>query len=249
MVYSQYNWFESVMKFFHDEGVVLRKHDVGEKDEVVILMTKHLGKMAFMAKGSRDPKSRKAGSLQLCNTVAFEARESKSKLDYLQQVKTIRSRGTDLAEKDESLGKFYRAMEILKLTDTFLQELQSVHFVYNDLNLALDLAESPSIVLIYWVRLLQDLGYLPDWSLCCVCHEKLDLETPIEFSTENRGFAHQLLCRNQADKQKLSKAVDKDLVKVMSFWQRSALQEAVRVDVKSEILPRIRDILTAAVIK
>lgn len=228
------------MKFFHDEGVVLRKYNVGEKDEVVVLMTKHSGKMAFMSMGSRDPKSRKAGALQLANTIAFEARESKMKLPYLQQVKTIHSRGIALAERDQSLGKFYRAMEILKLTDQFTQELQNVQYAYHDLNLALELIESPAIVLIYWVRLLNDLGYIPDWSTCGVCHEKLQLEAPIQFCAEDRSFAHQLKCQTGI----LSKPVDSNLVKIMSFWQKVGIGDGVKVEVGDDVMTNIREILS-----
>jgi DNA repair protein RecO len=233
------------MKFFHDEGVVLRKHDVGEKDEVVILLTKSLGKTAIMSKGSRDPKSRKAGALQLANTIAFEARESKGKLSYLQQVKTLHSRGIALAEHDQSLGKFYRAMEILKLTDGFLQELQNVQYVYHDLNLALELIESPTIVLVYWVRLMNDLGYIPDWSSCSRCVEKFDLGVPLQFCAENQGFEHQLLCQKADDKSPLSTPVDSDVVKVLAFWQKMGIEDGVRVEVGEELMKKIRGILEA----
>lgn len=217
-----------LMKFIHDEGVVLRKYDTGEKDEVVVFLTKRHGKMAFVSRGSRDPKSRKAGALQLFNTIAFQAREGRGKLPYLEQVKSLHSRSFSIVGT-ESLDTFYRASEMLKLTDSFIQESQSVQNVYEDLNQALDNVSSPSVVLIFWIRLLQDFGSLPDLSSCCSCHESLSLDEPIIFSAENRGFAHQSCFSVQLPQ------VDPSVVKLMSFFQRAEMADSLRVEVKDPL--------------
>lgn len=232
------------MKFLHDEGVVLRKHHSGEKDEVVILLTKQQGKMAFLSKGSRDLKSRKAGALQLFNTVAFQANEGKGKLPYLRQVKSLRSRGFSLvSDASNNLDDFYRAAEILKLADQYLHELQNVQNVYNDLTLALDRVKTPTVFFVFWVRLLQDLGYIPDWSSCCMCHEKLDLSVVVQFSTENKGFAHALCCQKNPDMRNMSKLVDSDLMKVLVYWQRVGVDDALKVEVPEHLQGQIRSVL------
>lgn len=234
------------MKFLHDEGVVLRKHHSGEKDEVVILFTKQQGKMAFLSKGSRDLKSRKAGALQLFNTVAFQANEGKGKLPYLRQVKSLRSRGFSLVgDASKNLDDFYRAAEILKLADQYLHELQNVQNVYNDLTLALDRAKIPTVFLVFWVRLLQDLGYVPDWTACCMCHKKLDLSAAVQFSLENRGFAHLLCCQDDPDRRKMTKQVDSDVMKVLAYWQRVNLDDALKVEVSEGLQADMRALLEA----
>lgn len=234
------------MKFLHDEGVVLRKHHSGEKDEVVVLFTKQQGKMAFLSKGSRDLKSRKAGALQLFNTVAFQANEGKGKLPYLRQVKSLRSRGFSLvSDASKNLDDFYRAAEILKLADQYLHELQSVQNVYNDLTLALDRVKMPTVFLVFWVRMLQDLGYIPDWSSCCICHEKLELSAALQFSTENKGFAHSLCCQKHSDTGNMSKLIDRDVIKVLVHWQRVGIDEALKVEVSEALQGEMRSLLEA----
>jgi len=225
------------MKFFHDEGVVLRKHDVGEKDEVVILLTKAHGKMPFVAKGSRDPKSRKAGALQIFNTVAFEARQGKGKMPYLQQVKSLASRSLAIVGASENLDWFYRAAEVLKITDALVQEMQSVQRVYEDLNIVLNAVSVQWIVLIYWIRLFQDLGFVPDWSSCCVCDEGLSLEEPIVFSAENKGFAHQSCVSLPLP------TVHGDVIKLMSFFQRADLSASLRVEVSEKLAVQVKNYL------
>jgi len=224
------------MKFIHDEGVVLRKYDTGEKDEVVVLLTKHHGKMAFVSRGSRDPKSRKAGALQLFNTVAFQAREGRGKLPYLEQVKSLRSRSFSIVGT-ESLDAFYRASEILKLTDSFVQESQTVQNVYEYLNHALDTISPPSVVLIFWIRLLQDFGALPELSSCCLCHEALSLEETLVFSSENRGFAHQSCLSLQLPR------VEPSVVKLMSFYQKAEMEDSLRVEVKDPLFHLVHQYL------
>ncbi|MGE3279261.1 MAG: DNA repair protein RecO [Candidatus Altimarinota bacterium] len=224
------------MKFIHDEGVVLRKYDIGEKDEVVVLLTKHHGKMVFVARGSRDPKSRKAGALQLFNTIAFQARVGRGKLPYLEQVKSLNSRSFSIVGS-ESLDAFYRASEMLKLTDSFIQESQSVQNVYEDLNLALDHISQSSVVFIFWIRLLQDFGALPDWSSCCICHEALSLDAPLVFSSENKGFAHQACLSFQSPR------VEPSVIKLMSFYQRAEMNDSLRVIVKEPLLQLVRQTL------
>lgn len=234
------------MKFFHDEGVVLRKHPVGEKDEVLILLTKTKGKLPFMVYGCRDPKSRKAGALELFNTVAFEAREpvskkseNKSRMATLQQAKLIKSRGFAVVGMGDSLEAFYRASEVLKMTDFFLQEMQFVQNAYEDLNSALDVVESPSIELIYKIRLLTDLGYVPEWDSCCICHSKMDLEEMIVFSAEENGFAHKDCCLSAS----MSKPVDKNPVKIMSYFQRQGVVNASKVELTDEQRQQVTDVL------
>jgi DNA repair protein RecO (recombination protein O) len=224
------------MKFIHDEGVVIRKYDVGEKDEVVLLLTKRLGKLAFMARGSRDPKSRKSGALQLFNTIAFQARQGRGKMAYLEQVKSLRSRSFSIVGT-ESLDDFYRASEMLKLTDVFIQESQNVHNVYDDLNRVLDVSSTFSVVLIYWIRLFQDLGFVPDWSSCCACNEPLFLEEPIVFSPDNKGFAHQTCFSLELPK------VEASVVKLMSFFQKADISDSIRVEVNESLLNLVKSYL------
>lgn len=140
-----------------DLGIVLKKKSYKEKDEIVTLLTKSHGKVIFMSYGSRDPRSKKAGALQLTNTVEFLARPAKDLLPTLSQVRLITSRGFDLAK---DLDAFYRAMELLKICDFLLKEKMTGPY-FEMLEKALEHLDFPSVELVFEIRLLQESGFLP----------------------------------------------------------------------------------------
>jgi len=213
---------------------VLRKRSVKEKDEVVILLTKHHGKMSFMSYGSRDPKSRKAGSLELFNTIAFEARQGRTPMPTLQQIKPLQLRAFSVVREGEELESFYQASEMLRLTDELVHDSQNVLFVYNLLNSALDAVQQSSSSLVYWIHLLNHLGYLPEWHCCSHCQEDLELDQEIVLSSSHRGFAHQHCCDDHIHMN--SGVLEKDLIKVMAYWQRERFDQGVRVDVSQKVM-------------
>lgn len=230
------------MRSIADEGIVLRKHAVGEKDEVVVMLTKAGGKLAFMSKGSRSPKSKKSAVLQLMNTVAFQAHQGRGKLPYLQQVAVVTSRGFDIVAS--SLEDYERAISLLRMIDKHLDESQFVQNVYEDSNAALDAVFDPGVRVVFFIHLLTDLGFLPDWRFCVSSADKIDLSESLVFSTADRGFAQSKNCQNVADRTwGLLKSVDSDLVKVMSYWQHVSLADALKVEVDYEILSSAQELL------
>lgn len=234
------------MKSFHDEAIVLRKHSVKEKDEVVVLLTKNQGKMALMSYGSRDPKSRKAGVLEIFNTIAFEARYGKTAMAVLQQVKPVVNRAFGVVHADnDDLTLFYRASSILKYAHDSLQDLQSVQNVYSDLNVALDSIQEPVSEILFKIKFLQDMGFLPDLSLCCVCEEILAADDEMCFVSEHTGFAHSHCCRMSADNSIVIKSVDSILVKFMKHYQRVSYHEALQVSISESMIQEISQLLSS----
>lgn len=232
------------MLFYSDLGIVLKKIPAGEKNEVVILLTKEHGKMAFMAYGSRDPKSRKTGSLQLFNTIDFQARGSRSHLPAIKEVEVITARAGSILEQDKKLNAYFRACEIVKLMDGLTKDLQGGGKGFDDLEAALDHVQAPGITLLFQIRLLSDFGFLPDFRTCVHCHVKINLQDAVQFSTENRGFAHQQCCQGMADS--LSGAgipVDSNIYKGMVYFQRATLEKAVEVKMSAVQVRTIKELL------
>jgi DNA repair protein RecO (recombination protein O) len=57
-------------------GIILKKHPLGEADELLTIYTKETGKMRVRAKSVRKIKSRLAGHLETLNEIEFEAARS-----------------------------------------------------------------------------------------------------------------------------------------------------------------------------
>lgn len=232
-------------KAFHDEGIVIRKRPVREKDEVVVIFCKNLGKKAFVSYGSRDPKSKKSGILELFNTIYFSAREQKGRMAVIEQVKMLKSRAYALFEDNKDLNEYYRASALLNLLNKSIDDEQKAEGLYQDANTALDALFYQAIVPAATIRFWDDLGYLPQWSLCLECGEKLDLEKPIFFSSANRGFI-QHNCQKKLNYQQDASIIQTDpqLVKVMAFLQKSSLHEAIKVTLAPELLSNLETTLS-----
>ncbi len=56
---------------FSTEGVILSRKNYGEADRLLIIYTKHYGKIFLLAKGVRKPNSRKRGHIEIFSKVKF----------------------------------------------------------------------------------------------------------------------------------------------------------------------------------
>lgn len=58
-------------RLYKTEGIVLKRHSIGETDRILTLFTKHYGKLRVLAKGIRSVKSRRAAHLEIFTRVAL----------------------------------------------------------------------------------------------------------------------------------------------------------------------------------
>jgi len=58
-----------MQRTYKTEGVILRRTNYGEADKLLVIYSKHYGKIKVVAKGIRRPTSRKGGNLELFNRV------------------------------------------------------------------------------------------------------------------------------------------------------------------------------------
>ena len=77
----------------------MARRDFGEADRILVLYTKNFGRVSFIAKGVRRPKSRKRGHVEVFNLVKFQA---------------ITGRGIDLMTEAEVIDDFKEVRRSLK---------------------------------------------------------------------------------------------------------------------------------------
>jgi len=73
---------------FSSEGIILRRRNYSEADRILVIFSKHYGKISIIAKGVRKLKSRKRGSLEIFSQVEFSAARGKN-LDLITEVEMI----------------------------------------------------------------------------------------------------------------------------------------------------------------
>lgn len=178
------------MSLYHERGVVLRTHKLGEADRIITFLTQGRGKVRAVAKGVRKTKSRFGGRLEPASHVQlllYEGRE----LDIVTQVESIdHFRG--LREDFERLA---RAISMLEAADQVALERQANARLYRMLVGALQALadrDTPLVVPAFFLKVLSLEGYGPQVDECAMCGSEGPL---VSWAVEEGGLrcsAHRL---------------------------------------------------------
>jgi DNA repair protein RecO (recombination protein O) len=158
------------MSLYHDQGVVLRTHKLGEADRIVTLLTKGHGKVRAVAKGVRKTKSRFGGRLEPTSHVRlllYEGRE----LDIVTQAESI----DHFRAIRDDLDRLGQAVSMLEAADQLALEREPNPRLYDMLVGALrTLAAqgSPLVVPAFFLKLLALEGFRPQVESCLVCGDE-----------------------------------------------------------------------------
>ncbi len=101
------------MPTYRDDAVVLRTHDLGEKDRIVTMLSRRHGRIRAVAKGVRRPGSRHGARLEPFMLVDVQCYQGRS-LDTVQQVELLEPFGTDIAA---DYARFTAAAAIAEAAD------------------------------------------------------------------------------------------------------------------------------------
>jgi DNA repair protein RecO (recombination protein O) len=155
------------MPLYHDRGVVLRTHKLGEADRIVTLLTRGRGKVRAVAKGVRKTKSRFGGRLEPpCHVdlLLYEGRELDivSQADTLDHFRAIR----------DDLDRLGRAVSMLEAADQLALERQANPQLYDMLVGALrtlSRQDGRLVVAGFFLKVLALEGFGPQMDACVVC--------------------------------------------------------------------------------
>jgi DNA repair protein RecO (recombination protein O) len=171
------------MSLYHDQGVVLRTHKLGEADRIVTLLTKGHGKVRAVAKGVRKTKSRFGGRLEPTSHVRlllYEGRE----LDIVTQAESI----DHFRPLRDDLDRLGQAVSMLEAADQLALEREPNPRIYDMLVGALRTlaAEgSPLVVPAFFLKLLALEGFRPQVESCLVCGDE---EPLVAWAIEDGGL-------------------------------------------------------------
>ena len=161
------------MPLYKTEGIILRKQEYGETDEIISLLSPDLGKKKILVKGVRKIKGSMVGKFELfCTIRALFARGRT--FDVCTQVEVLSSR--PLLRND--LTKVAYGLYYLELFDALLLFSEPNRGFYDLLGESLDhlvrslRPELLSLRLMY--NFLSTLGYQPSVEQCAVCRKKVE---------------------------------------------------------------------------
>jgi DNA repair protein RecO (recombination protein O) len=156
-------------------ALVLRQRDLGETDRILTLLTRERGKISAVAKGVRRPRSKLAAAAQLfcCSNLQLAAGAN---LEVVTQCQ-VRSAFYSIRE---DLTRLSYASYFADLVDSFVEERDGAEQLFDLLYAALAQAERGQrlelLARVFELRLMNVLGYAPEFGACIRCGAELDQE-------------------------------------------------------------------------
>ena len=202
-------------------GIILKKHPLGEADELLTIYTQDVGKMRVKAVSSRKIKSRLAGNLQSLNEIEFETAGKNLPILISVRARTI----NNYLRKD--LKKFASALvgveTLYRLTPDRQGNPRAYEVLVDFLKALGETNREDVAVRAFQVSLLDCSGYAIPIEKCVNCNMSLtlDRDTPF-FSSISGGF----FCQNcDAQKKSNVKLTRDDLKTLQSFLKDTASVE------------------------
>ena len=230
---------------FSSEGLVIKRKNIGEADKIVTIFSKYQGKVSVIAKGVRKVSSRRAGNLELLNQIKFFA-HGNGKLPVVTEVATL----TTFKRIKSDLQKLGLAYLLLELIDQFLPEGQENNNLYNQLLLFLEginqsknFEKDKVLVASFQIKLLKEMGYLPELYRCIKCGNKLK---------ENDNFLAPhlggLIDEGCSTDSLISKRIKSDSIKVIRFINSEPIERIDQLktsDIDVQEICKLLNIYTA----
>ena len=158
---------------YRAEAIVLRAVDLGEADRILVLFTRHFGKIHIVAKGIRRATSRMAGHAEPLTHATYQLARGRE-LDVLTgaEAKAI------YPSLREDLGRIAAGWYCAELTDRFTVERAPAAPLFDLLETALRHLDAgyPAALVCRWfdLHVLDRSGFRPELADCVACRRPLE---------------------------------------------------------------------------
>jgi DNA repair protein RecO (recombination protein O) len=222
---------------YRSEAVVLKRHDFGEADRILVLFTRERGKLRAVAKGIRRTTSRLAGHLELFTHVELQLARGRE----LELVTQAESRNAFRALR-EDLTRTSHAYLVAELADALTEDQAEQPELFELLVEtfgALEHTADPGLVVDhYQLLLLGIVGFRPSLTYCLLCREELQ-PGPNAFSP----FLGGALCPRCGPGEPSARPISSDVLKVLRHLQRNKPPGSVRLRLPEHVAREVGRIL------
>jgi DNA repair protein RecO (recombination protein O) len=218
---------------YKTQAIVLRQRKLGEADKIVTLYSGHLGKIDAVAKGVRRTKSRLAGHLEPLTLGSYLIAEGRD-LDIVTQAETVNA----FPALRDDLERLSRALYCAELVDRLTPDRSEGAPIFRLLNETIDtLSHEDAIDLAvrrFEARLLDELGYRPNFETCAVCACRLQPVTNF-WSAAVGG----LVCPDCDDDSLRLTPLSVNALKMLRLLLRVPFTEAARIRLSPDLAAEI----------
>ncbi|PIZ71851.1 DNA repair protein RecO [Candidatus Peregrinibacteria bacterium CG_4_10_14_0_2_um_filter_43_11] len=222
-------------KHFKTKGIVIRRVNLNEADQIITLLTPELGKLDCFAKGARRLKNKFCGRMELFYEIDVTGFKGKT-LHYLDEVNVITYHPFLASDFQDHGTLFYMA----EISTKLIHDEQCVEGAYPllvDSLRSLSCHAHPEVVLhTYLIKLLTLSGFMPAWNRCLESEQKLDLECPLYFRCTEGGVANQPCMEDNI-------ALTPSIVKWVNFIQLSPLSDILKVTTSPHERQQVKKLL------
>ncbi|MDQ7822124.1 MAG: DNA repair protein RecO [Candidatus Eremiobacteraeota bacterium] len=204
------------MPLFKTKGIVLKKQEYGECDEIISLLSPDYGKIKVIVKGVRKVKGSQVGKFELFSEVSLLLARGRN-IEKCMQAQLLAPH----SGLREDLVRLSYGLYYLELFDRFLPFSEPHPSLYRLIKKALHLLEEElepellSVLLLY--HFLKALGYEPSLTHCAECG---DSEVLRRFSPSQGG----LCCGNCLGSSRGSLAVDEEVLTLLRVLPGTSLK-------------------------
>lgn len=225
-----------IMATYKCKAIIIKRHNFGEADRLLTLLSDEFGKIKVIAKGVRRPLSKLGGHLELFYLTEFVIAEGKN-LDTICGAQIIES----FPNLRKNLSSTQKAFYFAELIDKLLHEESENKEIFNMLKNALKLLDhkSNSLLLRYFeLQLLSQLGHRPEVEHCVKCRSKLNPET-IFWSNELGG----VLCVDCRQYSEVSLEVSADAIKIIRLFLTRKIEAVNILKIKPELEKELENVI------
>ena len=226
------------------DALVIRQADFSESSRVVTLFTREFGKVSCLAKGAKRLRNAFEGSLDLlaeCRIV-FIHRQT-SGLDLLTEAQLIRRFQPSPKSLTHLYGGYYVAELLGSLTEEGDPHQQLYEAATEALNAFASLNSPVAALFRFELMTLQEIGQLPDFDTCTICH------SPISFDDHSRFWVSEsgLICSRCGHSEYEHTVISSGAIAVIRKLVHSGPQTVDRIVISDSQRKDIRKILTAII--
>jgi len=222
---------------YQTEAIIIKRIKLGEADRILTIYTPELGKLKAVAKGTRRPKSKLGGHVELLTHSRLMLARGRN-LDIITQAQTI----DNFLQIKDDLERISRGLYLAELVDSFtgehIEDRRLFKLLLETLK-QLSLSKDYESILRYFeLHLLDHLGYRPQLQHCTDCNSPLKPDT--NFFCSSLGG---VLCHQCGFNEPTARPISLNTLKVLRLWQNCDFTAARRVRINRELAVELEQVM------